>query len=578
MKRTALLLIAPCIALSLLGQQAERRAMIHFAVDDHRLDAQATHDIEAFLSGCVLNDEFNITLLGHTDSDGGNGYNEVLARNRARTVREQLVSSGVPAERITLQSFGERRPLLANTSAEDKQQNRRVEIVFTRAALSGLADLQQRIGSERVTQQVIDPSKDHWIAGQQGSAVRLAAGSLFDADGQPANGPVQVTMTEALALNDMIAEGLSTVANGRMLITGGMLRVDAQDARGRPLQLAADASMLVTLPAAIRQNGMTLFTSNTGADWNDTRRAPMDLSAMKLPPRPQCAWPTYQPPFYKPDLSAKPPKPVEPVRPIEPQPPRRESYRSSVRWYQFMSQSRIEARDAQRYEAAMTIYEQKLAKYEEKMATYHADCRTWPERWSRYKESLAQWQNDTVCAREAFWRTEPPKAEERYKAQLDERRAVCEERERVWRAEYELAMQRHGRTLDSLGLTGARDLGAYVFAASQLGWINCDRFYDVPASQLHDLIVQDNDTTEKQVFLVFTGINSMLRMQKEGTSHYIQRDIPRQEPAVVVAYKVVDGRAFLARQAVARGKPVKLDFVPSSIAEVRATIQGLRNG
>lgn len=577
MKRIALALIAPLIALTLLGQVAESRAVIRFAVDDHRLDHAARAAIEDFVKGCDRAEEYGFTLLGHTDSDGGTDYNEQLARNRSRTVRELLVALGIPAERISTESFGERRPLTANATAEEKQQNRRVEIVFAHQRLAGLDDLQRRIGTDHVTVETIDPAKDQWVTGRKGTSVRFPAHALTDAQGQPVKGHVQVTITEALALNDMIAEGLSTVADGRILVSGGMMRVDAMDAQGQPVQLADGGQMLVSLPARMRQQGMTLFTSSSGSDWSDTRRAPLDLSRAKLPERPHCEWPAYQTPVYKADLSAKPAKPVEPVRPIEPAPPRRESYTSTVRWYDFLNRSRIEARDEARFTAAMAVYEEKLAKYEGKMTKYHSDCRTWPERWSRYKTAFAEWQGDTVCAREAFWQYALPEAEARFKDRMDEYRALCEEREKVWRKDYEVAMQRYGRMLDSLGLAGARDLGAYVFSASQLGWINCDRFYEVPESQKQDIIVHDADTTEKHVYLVFTGINSMLRMGRADADRFIQHDVPRNEPAVVVAYKVVEGRAWLCKQPVVRGKRMQLDFKPSSIAEVRSAIQSLRS-
>lgn len=576
MKRIIVALTAPLIAINLLGQIAENRTVIRFAVDDHRLDSASHAAIEHFVNSCDRNEDYGFTLLGHTDSDGGTGYNEQLARNRARTVREHLLAVGIPPERINIESFGERRPLTANATAEEKQQNRRVEIVFAHQRLAGLADLQHRMGTERVTVETIDPSKDQWVTGRQGTAVRFPAHALTDAQGQPVNGNVQVTITEALALNDMIAEGLSTEADGRILVSGGMMRVDAADEQGNPLRLTDGGQVLVSLPARLRQQGMTLFTSSSGADWSDTRRPPLDLSKAELPERPYCAWPAFQPPRYKADLSGKPTKPVEPVRPIEPSPPRRESYQSTVRWYDMFRKTRIAARDEARYASAMDVYAEKMTRYESKMSTYHDECRTWPERWSRFKTAFAEWQSDTACAREAFWRDALPLAEERFKAQVAEQRAICEERERIWRAQYEVAMTRYGSMLDSLGLSGARDLGAYVFSSSQLGWINCDRFYDVPAAQKHDIIVYDTDTAEKQVYLIFTGINSMIRMGRDASDRYIQQDVPRNEPAVVVAYKVVDGRAWLCHQKVARGRHQQLDFRPSSIAEVRSTIQGLR--
>jgi len=52
-----------------------------------------------------------------------------LGRKRAESVREQLVSRGVAADRIKAAGIGPDRPVANNTSAEGRANNRRVEIV-----------------------------------------------------------------------------------------------------------------------------------------------------------------------------------------------------------------------------------------------------------------------------------------------------------------------------------------------------------------------------------------------------------------------------------------------------------------
>ncbi|MBP7408913.1 MAG: OmpA family protein [Flavobacteriales bacterium] len=576
MKRFLLFLAALVLAFVLQAQLAETRTTLHFAVDDHRLDERALAEIDRFLATTDIREEHEFTLLGHTDADGHLGYNEVLARARARSVRERLISLGVDPARISTRAFGERDPIATNTTDEDKQLNRRVELVFSHQLLGGLDDLNARIASPRVSTHRIDPTKENWLRGQQGVVVRLAANSLVDAAGKSVGSKATVTLTEAVALNDMIAEGLSTRSDGKILETGGMLRVDAVDASGSTLALSTGSTMLVSLPAAMRQTGMTLFTSSDGGDWDNTGTEPLDLRNRDLPKRPQCVWPEYLIAVYKADLSGKPALPSEPARPREPAPPRRESYTSNVAWYQALSKNKIAADDEQRYQAAMTVYADRVVKYEQKMEQYQADCKTWPERYAKYKRDHMEWVNDTLCAREDFYKKARPEAEERYQQRLASFKAECERREAEWRPLYEARMAEIGRELDSLGLSGARDLGTYVFAASQLGWINCDRFYEVPASQKYDLIVHDADTTQKNVYLVYTGINSMMRLQKRSDGSYAQDGVPRNQPATVVAYKVENGKAYLCKQAVDPRKRMDLNFKPASVAEIRDAIQGLR--
>ena len=75
------------------------------------------------------NPDSNITVEGHTDSQGQRQYNMELGQKRAAAVREQLVARGVAADRITAVGVGPDRPVADNKSAEGRANNRRVEII-----------------------------------------------------------------------------------------------------------------------------------------------------------------------------------------------------------------------------------------------------------------------------------------------------------------------------------------------------------------------------------------------------------------------------------------------------------------
>ena len=78
--------------------------------------------------------ESKIVVEGHTDSQGGAGYNQDLSQRRAQSVRDYLVTRGIAADRVTSQGFGLTRPIADNASAEGRANNRRVEIVVQPAA------------------------------------------------------------------------------------------------------------------------------------------------------------------------------------------------------------------------------------------------------------------------------------------------------------------------------------------------------------------------------------------------------------------------------------------------------------
>ena len=69
-----------------------------------------------------------VEIAGHTDSDGNAEFNQRLSQARVDSVKKALVEQGIDAARLKAVGYGESRPLVPNTSAENKQKNRRVEI------------------------------------------------------------------------------------------------------------------------------------------------------------------------------------------------------------------------------------------------------------------------------------------------------------------------------------------------------------------------------------------------------------------------------------------------------------------
>ena len=71
-----------------------------------------------------------VDILGHTDSDGTDAYNQDLSDRRAKAVLQYLVSHGVESKRLTARGLGEAKPIADNETAEGKEKNRRVEFLI----------------------------------------------------------------------------------------------------------------------------------------------------------------------------------------------------------------------------------------------------------------------------------------------------------------------------------------------------------------------------------------------------------------------------------------------------------------
>jgi outer membrane protein OmpA-like peptidoglycan-associated protein len=70
-----------------------------------------------------------IRIEGHTDNVGSADDNKRLSQERADAVKDQLVSQGYPASKITTMGWGAVHPVADNGSAEGRANNRRVEII-----------------------------------------------------------------------------------------------------------------------------------------------------------------------------------------------------------------------------------------------------------------------------------------------------------------------------------------------------------------------------------------------------------------------------------------------------------------
>jgi outer membrane protein OmpA-like peptidoglycan-associated protein len=95
----------------------------------------------AKISGILLAyPSLKIEVEGHTDSVGGDEFNQRLSEQRAEMVREYLIDQLVPAGAVTARGFGKTRPVTSNDTPEGRQQNRRVELVVSGDAIGDSVD------------------------------------------------------------------------------------------------------------------------------------------------------------------------------------------------------------------------------------------------------------------------------------------------------------------------------------------------------------------------------------------------------------------------------------------------------
>jgi outer membrane protein OmpA-like peptidoglycan-associated protein len=80
-------------------------------------------------------DNFVITVSGHTDARGTAEYNQELSLQRAQTVTDYLIATGLSADLFTVQGLGESQLLDPGNTDEAHATNRRVELGLVSARI-----------------------------------------------------------------------------------------------------------------------------------------------------------------------------------------------------------------------------------------------------------------------------------------------------------------------------------------------------------------------------------------------------------------------------------------------------------
>jgi outer membrane protein OmpA-like peptidoglycan-associated protein len=83
-------------------------------------------NLQALAASLSRYPDTEVLIVGHTDADGTDEYNQRLSVQRADAAAAVLAAAGIPRNRIQTAGRGESEPIASNTDESGKQQNRRV--------------------------------------------------------------------------------------------------------------------------------------------------------------------------------------------------------------------------------------------------------------------------------------------------------------------------------------------------------------------------------------------------------------------------------------------------------------------
>jgi outer membrane protein OmpA-like peptidoglycan-associated protein len=101
-----------------------------FGFDQASLRESYKDDLWRLANSLKQYPDTDLLVVGHTDNVGSESFNQTLSKKRAKSVSDELTSTGISKNRIKIKGNGETQPSETNETALGRSQNRRVEIAI----------------------------------------------------------------------------------------------------------------------------------------------------------------------------------------------------------------------------------------------------------------------------------------------------------------------------------------------------------------------------------------------------------------------------------------------------------------
>ena len=101
-----------------------------FDFDSDALRSNARENLRNLAESLQKSPNTNVMIVGHTDAQGTDSYNQGLSERRAAAAAAFLAEQGVARSRLIVRGRGESEPVASNDAEPGRAQNRRVEVAL----------------------------------------------------------------------------------------------------------------------------------------------------------------------------------------------------------------------------------------------------------------------------------------------------------------------------------------------------------------------------------------------------------------------------------------------------------------
>jgi hypothetical protein len=449
---------------------------------------------------------------------------------------------------------GESLPLNENSTDHEKSLNRRVEISWETTAVVALVETDEIKGNVQDLYAVIELEKQsHCINPNRDTMLRLEKGTiiLIPANAFKTDGKNCVTFKakEVFSLGEMLIENVSTMSNGLMLETGGMVFTEAEDSKGNSVKLNPGKELTIMIPTETIDPNMQLFYGERDPHTNHLNWGEADFGLESLygfhfgqcwdggTPLPKCAYCPYV--FCR--VIGRIDESIAGMRDSLVKQDNKKFRACQRDWRKSKKRKRRGAIDWDYYlyGSCQTMMESFGVKdYNGLMDTLSKirDAQLKTE-YDKYGVDNYQAYADTVQKINA-----KRIADDMIRLGVDTRAAYYDTLQKIDVLRKKQAFESAIDDLDTE--TILKDLNYYVAEVGQMGWLNVDKYYNLGDREKCTLVTELVEKPYVDCKLIFRDANSILDPKVIG-GKYIFDPLPKKSPVTLFALKFVGGKAFV---------------------------------
>jgi hypothetical protein len=490
---------------------------IYFNTASSELNFQSKQILQKLSLDLQSKEILEIKITGHTDDVGSESYNLDLSEKRVGQTISFLNEVNFPIDKLNKAALGENRPILSNKTNLGRKQNRRVEIsiVYQEKATrkDNIKDLFKQIAT-KPNEFCVNPARDTVLVGRDGGIIEIKANS-FELPVNCKEKCVLILLRENFTKSSMLLDNLTTLSDGKLLESDGMVDVAAFDCQGKPLSLVRGNEMTILVPTKNKFADIQFFDgqhnpSDSSLNWVLLNNRFDNLSGIKNPRE------------FGPCI---------------------EDYQNKCGFCGLFCR-------IGRLNLGLKALKNKEQRAENKK---FRECqkKEYRKRYGR-KARKNRWKGNSGCE-------DLKKLFDKYK--VDNIAALNDTLKKIKLKEIENALKD--------GTAGISDLNYYAFSKTNLGLANCDRFSKYDKSLLTTMYFDIKKDENLDVRVAFTEENIVVPAY-QGANGMELKNVPRGKKVWVIALKVVKGAFFMSIFEVIVGEKIlDFDFKKVSVKEIQ---------